>query len=362
MIHQNRPVIHQEFFAALDNYCKHYEQAYVFRTQLNLPKSMPDLLTSPQVETHLTYIIREALSNARRYSGQSEASLTIKIEDDMVEAVIEDHGIGFNTDYSGPERRKGSYFGLRIMRERAEEVGGTVTVESAPGKGTRVIIRLPRRLSTDGKFTARILIVDDHPLFIDGLRNMLAARGVPVIGAAKDGTEAQAMARTLQPDLILMDINMPRMNGLEATRLIKAEMPDVKVVMLTTSAGEEDIFEALRVGASGYLLKGMSADEFMSTLAEIARGEAEFSAEMAHQMLAMFAAKATDTTPSETVLTERQTEILRLVAQSLMYKEIGERLFLTERTVKYHMGEILSRLHLKGRHEAMQYAKKQGLT
>lgn len=165
------------------------------------------------------------------------------------------------------------------------------------------------------------------------------------------------MARTLKPDLILMDINMPHMDGLEATRLIKTEMPQVKIAMLTTSMAEEDVFKALRVGASGYLPKGMSGDEFMARLAEITRGEAEFSAEMANQLLEMFAQKSSQMAE----LTERQAEILRLVAHGLTYREIGDRLYLTERTVKYHMGEILSRLHLKGRQEAEEYAKRRGM-
>jgi PAS domain S-box-containing protein len=358
----NTPIIHQEFFAALDKYCKHYEQAYLFHVQLNLPKSLPEVLASPQVETHLTYIIREALGNARRYSGEKQASISVQIDDEYVQAIIEDHGAGFNSEYDEPEQRKRPHFGLRIMRERAEEVGGTVAVESAPSKGTRVIIHLPRKLSAGASLAARIMIADDHPLFVDGLRNMLAARGVNVLGAAKDGLEAQEMVRALKPDIILMDIHMPRMNGLEATRLIKAEIPDVKVAMLTTSVEQDDIFEALQAGASGYLLKGMSADEFMTRLGEIARGEAEFSAKAANQMLEMLkTSKVSKASETLSGLTERQSEILSLVAQGLLYKEIGDRLFLTERTVKYHMGEILARLHLKGRQEAEEYAKRRGL-
>jgi two-component system NarL family response regulator len=350
-------VIHQEFFAALERYCQHYEQSYLFEVELRLPRHLPEVLANVQVETHLIYIIREAMGNARRYSGEKRASVSIVVENEFVQAIIEDHDVGFKSQYNRPERRKGMHFGLRIMCERAEEVGGSVVVESELGQGTRVIARLPRKLSSGETLTARILVVDDHPLFIDGLRNMLGARGVHVIGVARNGLEARKLARTLNPDLILMDINMPYMNGLEATRLIKAEMPEVKIAMLTTSMAEEDVFEALRVGASGYLPKGMSGDEFMLRLGEIARGEAEFSAEMAGQLLAMFAEK----TSQMAELTERQSEILRLVAHGLTYREIGERLYLTERTVKYHMGEILSRLHLKGRQEAEEYAKRRGL-
>lgn len=347
--------IHQEFFSALERYCRQYEESYLFHVRLALPDTLPLVLASAQVETHLIYIIREALSNARRYSGVEEACLTVKIDDEFVQAIVEDHGVGF--DNSRPERRAGSHLGMMIMRERAEQVGGSVEIESIPSVGTRVTARLPRNLSAEGALIARVLLVDDHPLFMDGLRNMLVARGVHVVGMARDGLEAQEMARSLNPDIILMDINMPRMNGLEATRLIKADMPEVKVAILTTSLADEDIFEALKVGASGYFPKGMAADEFMERLAEIARGDAEFSAEVARKLLDDFAQK----TSGVLSLNDRQVEILRLVARGLTYREIGDRLYLTERTVKYHMGEILSRLQLKGRREAQDYAKRKGI-
>jgi PAS domain S-box-containing protein len=352
------PVIHQEFFDVLKRYCEYYERSHMFKIELHLPENLPDVLASAQVETHLIYIIREAISNAQRYSGEKGASVVIGVDDEFVQAEIRDQGVGFYANYSGPERRVGSRFGLRIMHGRAQEVGGTVAIESAPRQGTRITARLPRRLSNGEALAARILIVDDHPLFIDGLKNMLAAHGVHVIGAAQDGMEGRELARLLKPDLILMDIHMPHMNGLEATRLIKQEMPQVKVVMLTTSLAEADVLEALHAGASGYLPKGMSADEFMARLGEITRGEAEFSAGTASQLLELFAQRKAELTE----LTERQAEILHLVVQGLTYREIGDRLYLTERTVKYHMGEILSRLHLKCRQDAEEYAKRRGMT
>ncbi len=355
------PEIQQEFFSALSQYCAHLNQAYLFQVELNIPQHLPEILASAQVETHLIYIIREALSNARRHSGQKQARVSILVEADYVQATIEDKGKGLHSTYSGPERRMRGHFGLNIMRERVEEVGGSILIDTQPGAGVRVVVRLPRKLAEENLPPDRILIVDDHPLFIDGLRNMLTVRGAHIIGAAKDGIEARNLAHDLKPGMILMDINMPGMNGLEATRLIKAELPEIKIVILTTSIEEEHLFEALRAGASGYLLKGMSADVFMSSLAEISRDEAELSAEMAHKILSEFSSKETTSETPMVELTERQQEVLRLLVQGLMYKEIGEQLFLTERTVKYHMGEILARLHLKSRREAMEYAKRKGL-
>lgn len=354
-----RPAVQQEFFFTLQEYCRRIRQEYQFGIDLFLPETLPDVLASAAVETQLTYIIREALQNARKHSGSAQASLTIEVGDEFVQAVVEDTGTG----WSGTEHRKGAHFGMGVMRSRAEEVGGTLQVESLPEKGMRITARLPRKLAEENLSRLRILLADDHPLFIDGVQTMLLARGANVIGIAKDGIEALEITRALKPDLILMDINMPRMNGLEVTRSIKAEAPGIKIVMLTTSIDENDLFAALSAGAAGYLLKGMNADEFTTLLAEIAYGEALFSSDMAVKMLNIFARPELQISPTQprdqfAGLNETQHNVLNMIAQGLTYKEIGTRLFLTERTVKYHMGEILKRLQLKGRRAAEEYARR----
>ena len=207
----------------------------------------------------------------------------------------------------------------------------------------------------------KILLVDDHPLFLDGLRNLLSARGLQVIGAARDGFEALEKARALQPDVILMDIRMPRCDGLCATRLIKAEMPEVQVVMLTMSAEEEDLFEAIRSGASGYLLKTQDTEQFFAMLAGLAKGEVALAPGMARRVLEEFAASPHAGPHDAEDLSSRQVQILTLVAHGKTYKEVGAELGLTERTVKYHMGEIVARLHLANRAQVLEYARKAGL-
>jgi DNA-binding NarL/FixJ family response regulator/signal transduction histidine kinase len=361
----------QDFFAALHQYCQHLRQTYGFIVNLHLPTDPPEMLASTVVETQLTYIIREALSNARRYSGVLEASLIITFDETNLQAVMEDMGIGMEKAYTGPERRKGAHFGLGIMRERAEQVGGSLRIETAPNAGMRIIARLPRKLASEEIPPLRILLVDDHPLFLEGLSNLLSIHGMQVVGTAGDGLEAQVQARKLHPDLIVMDVQMPRCNGLEATQRIKLELPETKIIMLSTSNEEGNLFEALRNGASGYLLKGMVAEEFLAMLGSLARGESVFSPGLASKMLESFAlnptkaseiSKTIPITERPTGLTERQIDILRLVSQGLPYKEIGTQLFLTERTIKYHMGEILARLQLKNRREAADYAQSKGLT
>ncbi len=211
----------------------------------------------------------------------------------------------------------------------------------------------------------RILLVDDHPLFLQSLKFLLNTSGYEVVGLAGTGLEAVKQACLLVPDLILMDIDMPECDGLAATRLIKAEMPETKIVMLTVSASDEHLFEAIKSGASGYLLKSQSAERFLELVAQVEQGGAALPPELAARLLIEFARQAQhiETTPVESTpaeLTPRQVEILTLVAQGLTYPQVGETLHLSEPTVRYHMGEILDRLHLKNRTQVIAYAAQHG--
>ncbi len=212
----------------------------------------------------------------------------------------------------------------------------------------------------------KVLLADDHPLFLDGLRNLLTAHGIEVLGTARNGREALEAARTLHPEVILMDVHMPQLDGLAALRLIKAELPEIRIVMLTMVVEDEVLFEAIRSGASGYLLKTQDTDEFFMLLQHVARGEVALSPGLAARILAEFgrqanAAPSLDDKAQPVTLTVREVEVLQLVGQGLTYKEVGARLCLSERTIKYHMGEIVGRLHLKNRAEAVEHARRIGL-
>jgi DNA-binding NarL/FixJ family response regulator len=219
-----------------------------------------------------------------------------------------------------------------------------------------------------------VLLADDHALLLEGLTNLLTAHGVQVAGMARDGLEVISLARTLKPDVILMDVRMPRCDGLAATRCIKAEMPDAKIVMLTSSDEDQDLFEAVKSGAFGYLLKSMDAAELIDSLDLAWRGIPPFSPGLAAKILNEFsrrgvpAAQAPGPDPARTPparpaaeLSLRQREVLTLVAQGLSYKEVGARLGLSARTVKYHMAEIMGRLHLENRTQVLAYAGRMGL-
>lgn len=221
----------------------------------------------------------------------------------------------------------------------------------------------------------RILLVDDHKLFLEGLLNLLTSEGFQVVGVAHDGFEALTRARQLRPELILMDVHMPNCDGVTATRLIKAEMPGCKIVMLTMSENEQDLFEAIKSGASGYLLKSLDASDFFTYLEELQSGHPPFSPRLAEKILNEFAHHTSQPDAQaehqgrenqtdcvqETLLSPRRMQILALIAQGLTYQQAADTIGITERTVKYHMGEILECLHLHNRAQVIAYAARMGL-
>jgi DNA-binding NarL/FixJ family response regulator len=211
----------------------------------------------------------------------------------------------------------------------------------------------------------QVVLADDHALFRAGLASLLKAWGMDVVGQAANGVEAIELARQLRPELMLMDVGMSPCNGLEATRVIKAELPDVKVVIVTVSEDEQDLFEAVKSGAEGYLLKGMSEEELGATLARLSAGEPALSPNLAAKILDEFARMARQPTRKpaglEEELTDREREVLRLVAEGSTNREIASTLYISENTVNFHMKHILGKLHLKNRTHAAAYAIRAGL-
>ena len=210
----------------------------------------------------------------------------------------------------------------------------------------------------------RILLADDHQLFREGLATILNAQpDFEVIGEASDGLEVLIKARELNPDLILMDIGMPVCDGLEATQKIKAELPDITIVMLTVRDEDEKLFTAIKSGAQGYLLKSIRSRELLAMLRGAIRGEAAITPALGGRMLEEFRNLSKQTqNPEETVaLTQREQEVLGLVAEGATDKEIADKLMLSIHTVKSHMRNVLAKLHLSHRHEAALYALREGL-
>lgn len=211
----------------------------------------------------------------------------------------------------------------------------------------------------------RVLLVDDHALFRRGVASLMDSQDeFEIVGEAADGLDALGKTRELAPDLILMDINMPRCDGLAATRIIKSEFPDVKIVMLTVSDSDQSLFEAIKAGAEGYLLKNLEPAQLFALLRGVSRNEAPISPVLAARILGEFArqqAPEKSATPRTEDLSPREREVLKLVTEGLTNREIATALFITENTVKNHLRNILDKLHLKNRAQAAAFAIKNGL-
>ena len=214
--------------------------------------------------------------------------------------------------------------------------------------------------------TLKVLIADDHALFRRGLQMVLKQEpDIEVVGEAGDGHEAVQKANELMPDVVLMDVRMPKRSGIEATEQIKDLLPHVKILMLTISDEEADLYDAIKAGASGYLLKEISIDEVADAIRSVWAGQSRISPSMASKLLTEFAAISKRAEERQQLpaprLTEREMEVLKLVAQGMNNRDIAKELFISENTVKNHIRNILEKLHLHSRMEAVVYAVREKL-
>ncbi len=207
----------------------------------------------------------------------------------------------------------------------------------------------------------RVLIVDDHPIWRDGVRADLEKSGVAeVVAEASDGGEAIERARDAMPEVVVMDLNLPVVNGAEATRRIVEESPHVRVLVLSASGEESDVLEAVKAGATGYLLKSATGEEISDAVRRVREGEPVFTASLAGLVLNEFR-RVAGGSPSEPKLTTRENEVLKLVAKGFTYREIAGQLFVSTKTVQNHVQNILTKLQLRKRYELMRYAIQKGL-
>ena len=210
----------------------------------------------------------------------------------------------------------------------------------------------------------RIVLVDDQMLFRKGVRALLEEQpDMEVVGEASDGLEGADLVAALEPDVVLMDINMPVCDGVEATRLIKAERPETKIVIITVSDEDEELFAAIKGGAEGYLLKDLRPDELFEMIRGVMRGETPISAAVAGKLLREFRTRPWNEPgqSGDRSLTSRELEVLQLVTDGLSNAEIAQKLFIVEGTVKNHLHNILEKLHLENRLQAATYALREGL-
>ena len=216
---------------------------------------------------------------------------------------------------------------------------------------------------TTARGPLRLIIADDHHAFRDGLRALLSTvEGMSVVGEAAAGDEAVARAARLQPDVLLMDVNMPGLDGIEATRRVVAASPHIAVLVLTMYEDDDSVFAALRAGARGYLLKGADRSEIERAIRGVASGEAIFGPTVARRLMAYFAApRPSPAREAFPELTEREREILELIARGRSNSEITEQLVLSPKTVRNHVSNIFSKLQVAGRAEAIVRAREAGL-
>jgi len=212
----------------------------------------------------------------------------------------------------------------------------------------------------------RVLIADDSPVFRRGLRTVLSGEAdIEVIAEAENGEEAIAKAEEHAPDVVLMDVRMPRINGIEAARAIRDSSPATKIVMLTVSDDDDDLYAAIKAGANSYLLKELAVEEVPEAIRAAAKGQSVISPAMASKLLSEYTALARKASERQQLaapgLTARELEVLKAVAKGASNREIGEMLFISENTVKNHVRNILEKLHLHSRWEAVLYAMREGV-
>ncbi len=382
----------------------------------------------PQQEMALFRIAQEALANIVQHAAARRVRVNLSYEADEVHLLIEDDGQGFDpaalelsrlaesaaswlpyleqpASAAGIGRER--HFGLQSMRERARLVGGWVELESAPGKGTRLLVRLPylpfpehldpaiaqrggsaapppQSADLSGKLLPthqalppagpvsvgqkkvaagriRILIVDDHAVTRVGVRRLLERYpDFEVVGEAADGLEALAEVQDLGPQVVLMDLRMPGMDGLEALRQLRASNQEVRVLMLSAFEQDEQVLESLKLGASGYVLKGITPDELADAVRAIARGETLLSPGITGKLIEHLGRQRPEEHPSS-LLTAREREVLRAMASGLRNKEIARQLYVSERTVTFHLANIYQKLGVTSRTEALRRALDLGL-
>lgn len=359
---------------------------------------------NPEQRLTLLRITQETLSNIRKHAQARRVRVALQYGADSVALIIEDDGIGFDVEARAEPGPEGGY-GLFGMSERARVVGGEVRIESTPGWGTTVRALLPFRpvsalpvraplpialpssvetppsvlrpnipvaadRSRDGLFPPvtldgnrlRVLIVEDQAMVRQGIRAVLEASGeIVVIGEAEDGEQALDRARTLRPDVTLMDIQMPRVDGLEALRRIRAELPYLSIVMLTTFLTDDAVKEAIGAGAKGYLLKDAEPADLIATVRAAGRGEALLSPAVTERLSSVASGQATKGSAVTGGLNEREMEVLMLLIQGARNKEIAAGLFITTSTVEYHLANIYNKLEASNRTEAVRKALELGL-
>jgi PAS domain S-box-containing protein len=338
-----------------------------------------------EIETSLYGVALEALTNVRKHAGTTQVHVTLTQFGMKICLRVRDGGCGF--DGAIPLREvsvPGEQVGLCSMRERIALLDGEFMVHSQPGLGTSVVAEIPLPAATPAQHwqtpslqsktpSIRLLIADDHALVREGLQTMLASEpDLEVVGTAADGQEALELCHRLRPDLVLMDVRMPKMDGFAATRALKAEDPSTIILMLSAYADPDDLFEAVRAGAAGYVVKDTTKHDLIGAVRDALSDEHPLDQEVAMQLLQSLAGEGgqrTEISPASgkqaapllEPLTPRELEVLRLLAQGETNRQISQELVISAATVKVHVEHILAKLGVCDRTQAAVRASEFGL-
>lgn len=334
-----------------------------------------------EIETTLYAVGQEALTNVGKHAQTTRAKVTLRRLGDRACLEVRDRGRGFDGVASPHNGERGEQAGLRGMRERVALLGGQLDIRSRPGVGTSVAAEIPLtsavpveiRAQTRASPPSRLLIADDHMLTREGLRAMLANEpDLEIVGEATDGREAIELCHLLRPDLVLMDVRMPGIDGLAAARAVKAQDGATNVLILTTYEDPDYLFEAVRAGAVGFITKDAGKHELLSAVRGALAGASPLNQELAMRLLSRLACEEgrKEEAPSRheklsepltEVLTRRELEILRLMAQGQTNREISRGLIVSPATIKVHVEHILAKLEVSDRTQAAVRASEAGL-
>jgi PAS domain S-box-containing protein len=329
----------------------------------------------PEVEVALFRIAQEALTNIGKHAAARSGRVAFSLHEGTARLVVQDDGKGFDLEQVRRPTRQGG-LGLYGLHERVALLGGTLALDTAPGQGVRLTVAVPvqgkseslpcsgqpsKRRGTRTHVGIKILLVDDHAVVREGLRMALDAQpGITVVGEAEDGRQALELIEELHPDVVVMDVAMPNMNGLEATRQSKRRFPEVKVVILTMYEDEEYVAQIVEAGANGCVVKRSAGTELLLALHAAMRGERYFSPSIARILVEGYGKQLA---PTDRIgrLTEREREVLQLVAEGKTNKDIADLLVLSIKTVKVHRAHIMEKLGVHDRVDLVKRAQRMRL-
>ena len=368
---------------ALRNYLE--EMAGRVGWQAKLVENLGYTRLDPVVETALFRIAQEALANAHKHAQAQRVEIRLLRAGSQLLLEVQDWGVGFDVNKALANAGEGRHIGLASMQERAQLLGAQLRWISAPGQGTtiKVSLALVEEPEACGKEAAQlkegeeeetaapppdgeiaVLICDDHPMVREGLRSMLNVSGIRVVGEVGTGREAVEQVRRLRPDVVLMDVRMPDMDGLAATEVVKGELPTISIIILTSYESKDYLRRAIEAGAAGYVLKGMPRDTLVDAIKVAKGGGSLIDAKLLSQLLQELGVEGTrfqETAGLLEALTPRERQVLELLVQGLTNKEIAAQMHYSVGTVKNVVQRLIEKLGVSDRTQAAVLAVRAGL-